>query len=243
MFFFPRRIAFISTLAFICLAPSMRAQTDQQRAPRVEGIRFWSFGDVTRIAVETTGDYTLYSEQIEKPDRIYFDLTGLEPPSAAQHSMQTIPVGDHRIRQIRVARVSATKTRIVFDLECPVEVVSSQLVNPDRLMIEIRPNLLLPPTRSICQRIVQPLTAISRTPMQSRSRTRLFRRPRRQLFKRQLFKPKRLLLRLKTTLPMRIIPISWVRLTRLQKALRLSISTQRQLSQLLPPRQFPLPRL
>jgi len=35
--------------------------------------------------------------------------------------------------------VASGKTRIVFDLECPVEVISSQLVNPDRLMIEIRP--------------------------------------------------------------------------------------------------------
>jgi N-acetylmuramoyl-L-alanine amidase len=138
MFLIPRRIAFLSTLAALWFTSVLAAQ-NQQRAPRVEGIRFWSFGDVTRVAIETTGDYKLYSESIEKPNRVFFDLTGLAPPTAAQHSMQVIPVGDHRIRQIRVARLSGIKTRIVLDLDSQVEVISSQLVNPDRLMIEIRP--------------------------------------------------------------------------------------------------------
>jgi N-acetylmuramoyl-L-alanine amidase len=138
MLLIPRRIASALTVGFLALTVVVSAQ-NRQSEPKVEGIRFWSFGDVTRIAVETTGDYKLYSERIDNPNRVYFDLTGLAPPSAAQHGMQTIPVGDHRIRQIRVARVNGNKTRIVFDLDSPVEVVSSQLVNPDRLMIEVRP--------------------------------------------------------------------------------------------------------
>ena len=138
MFFFPRRIAFPTFLALTCLTPLFGAQTEQRNPSRIEGIRFWSFGDITRVAIETSGDYKLYSEQIDKPSRVFFDLTGLEPPSSANHSMETIPVNDRRIRRIRVARIAGNKTRIVFDLECPVEVVSSQLVNPDRLMIEIR---------------------------------------------------------------------------------------------------------
>ena len=107
--------------------------------PRVESVRFWSFGDVTRIAIETEGDYKLASDQIENPWRAYFDLTGLQPPPFAARGMQTIKVGDHMVKQIRIAQVLPGKTRIVLDLECPVEIVSSQLVNPDRLMIEIRP--------------------------------------------------------------------------------------------------------
>jgi N-acetylmuramoyl-L-alanine amidase len=124
---------------FSALLAAASLSAAQPSAPRVEGIRFWSFGDVTRIAVETSGDYKLYSEQIENPTRIYFDLVGLQAPAGAQHGMQVIQVNDHRLRQIRVAKVNPGKTRIVFDVECPVEIVSSQLVNPDRLMIEIRP--------------------------------------------------------------------------------------------------------
>jgi N-acetylmuramoyl-L-alanine amidase len=106
---------------------------------RVAAIRFWSFGDVTRIAVETVGEYKLASDQISHPDRVYFDLKGLMPPSSATRGVQTISVGDPRVKEIRVAEVTPGKTRIVFDLAGgPADVVSSQLVNPERLMIEIR---------------------------------------------------------------------------------------------------------
>jgi N-acetylmuramoyl-L-alanine amidase len=105
----------------------------------VEAIRFWSFGDVTRIAVETVGEYKLASDHIAHPDRVYFDLNGLKPPSSAHHGVQTINVSDPRVKQIRVAEVSPGRTRIVFDLEPgAADVISSQLVNPERLMIEIR---------------------------------------------------------------------------------------------------------
>ena len=106
---------------------------------RVEAIRFWSFGDVTRIAIQTQGNYKILTDQIERPYRVYFDLNGVRPLPTAHHGIQTISVGDKRLKQIRVAEVSPGRTRIVFDLEGPTEVTSSQLVNPDRLMIELRP--------------------------------------------------------------------------------------------------------
>jgi N-acetylmuramoyl-L-alanine amidase len=122
-------------LALLCVAAGVQAQP----AARVQAIRFWSFGDVTRIAIQTQGEYTLSHDQIPSPPRAYFDLTGLRPPISAHHGMETIAVNDRLLKQIRVAEVSPGKTRIVFDLETPVEIVSSQLVNPDRLMIELRP--------------------------------------------------------------------------------------------------------
>lgn len=130
-----RRIAVRAAAALIALQP-LAARSQE---PRVEAIRFWSFGDVTRIAVQTEGEYKLFSDQIQNPARLYFDLSGLRPPANAHRGMQTIPVNDSRVKEIRVAEVSPGKTRIVFDLESPVNVISSQLVNPDRLMIEIRP--------------------------------------------------------------------------------------------------------
>ncbi len=117
----------------------------------VQAIRFWSFGDVTRVAIQTEGEYKLYSDQIEHPARVYFDLTGLRPPTAVHHGVQTISVKDRLVREIRVAEVTPGKTRIVFDLEGPVDVVSSQLVNPDRLMIEIRPRAQSLPGISIAR--------------------------------------------------------------------------------------------
>ena len=106
---------------------------------RVQGIRYWSFGDVTRVVIQTQGSYKLASDQIENPSRAYFDLAGLRPPTTNHRGVERIRVNDQRIKEIRVAEVSPRKTRIVFDLDGPAEIVSSQLVNPDRLIIEIRP--------------------------------------------------------------------------------------------------------
>jgi N-acetylmuramoyl-L-alanine amidase len=107
--------------------------------PHVEVIRYWSFGDVTRVAIETAGDYHFTTDSVDNPRRVFFDLNGLKPPSSVGRGMQAIQVGDKLVKQIRVAEVSPGITRIVFDVLAPVYVVSSQLVNPDRLMIEIRP--------------------------------------------------------------------------------------------------------
>lgn len=138
MFCLPRIVplaAFAVTQAFF----SGLVDAQVSGPPRVEAVRFWSFGDVTRIAVQTQGAYRVTSEQVDKPARVYFDLSGLRPPSSAHRGVQVIRVGDQRVRQIRIAEVSPGRTRLVFDLDGPAEVISSQLVNPDRLMIEIRP--------------------------------------------------------------------------------------------------------
>lgn len=126
-------------LALALTASGASRSSVQVVTPRVEAIRFWSFGDVTRIAIQTYGEYTLAKDQIEHPSRVYFDLNGLRPPSSSHSGVQTVQVGDRQVKQIRIAEVSPRRTRIVFDLLGPVEITSSQLVNPDRLMIEFRP--------------------------------------------------------------------------------------------------------
>ncbi len=135
MFRLPHRIVACAIALTLLCSGNLLAQVQS----RVEAVRYWSFGDVTRIAVQTEGDYTLASDQIDNPHRVYFDLNGLRPPATMHRGMQTILVRDRLVRQIRIAEVSPGRTRIVFDLEGAVEVNSSQLVNPDRLMIEIRP--------------------------------------------------------------------------------------------------------
>ncbi len=138
-------------LLALLFGPSPSSLAQSGPSARVQAIRFWSFGDVTRVAIETEGDYKLFSDQIEKPPRIYFDLTGLRPPATAHHGLQTIEIKDRLVKEIRVAEVLPGKTRVVFDLEAPADVVSSQLVNPDRLMIEIRPRTELKPTVSLAR--------------------------------------------------------------------------------------------
>jgi len=134
----------LSTRTLLPLALALGASAASRSSvqvvtPRVEAVRFWSFGDVTRIAIQTHGEYKFAKDQIEHPSRVYFDLNGLRPPSTLRHGIQIVQVGDRQVKQIRIAGVSPKRTRIVFDLMGPVEVNSSQLVNPDRLIIEFRP--------------------------------------------------------------------------------------------------------
>ncbi len=132
------RSAVLSILAS-CLIAAALFGGQTVAGPHVEVIRYWSFGDVTRIVIETVGEYHFTSDAVVNPPRIYFDLAGLKPPSSVHRGMQIIPVGDHLLKQIRVAEVVPGTTRIVLDVLSSVDIVSSQLVNPDRLIIEIRP--------------------------------------------------------------------------------------------------------
>jgi N-acetylmuramoyl-L-alanine amidase len=137
----PRLSRRILSFAAVLAAAGLCAPSRQLDAaePRIEAIRFWSFGDVTRIAIETHGEYHVTSDHLDNPPRLFFDVKGLRPPVARHKGVQVMHVGDRLVRQIRIAETEPGITRIVFDLEVPVEFSSSQLVNPDRLMIELRP--------------------------------------------------------------------------------------------------------
>jgi N-acetylmuramoyl-L-alanine amidase len=106
--------------------------------PRMEAVRFWSFDDVTRIAIETHGEYRLTYDHLSSPPRLLFDLHGSHPLGARQKGIRVFRVGDRLIRQIRVAETEPGISRVVVDLEVPAEFNSSQLINPNRLMIEVR---------------------------------------------------------------------------------------------------------
>lgn len=103
----------------------------------VTAVRFWSLSGVTRIAIETDGDFELKSDRLDNPDRLFFDLIGTRP-TLSEKSMTTIRVGDRFVRQIRVAEPQHNVTRVVLDLETAVEPSVSRLDNPTRLMIELR---------------------------------------------------------------------------------------------------------
>ena len=103
----------------------------------VTAVRFWSLHGVTRIAIETDGDFHVKSDRLDNPDRLFFDLIGTKP-DLSHKSITVIPVSDHFVRQIRVAEPQPDVTRVVLDLEAPVESTTSRLDNPTRLIIELR---------------------------------------------------------------------------------------------------------
>src|SRR5579884_3453615 len=118
--------------ALIALGSPVAAQQS------VTAIRFWSLGDVTRIAVEATGDFEFHKDRLANPDRVFFDLPGTVP-ALERKGVSVIAVGDGFVKQIRVAETQRGTTRVVLDLAASgVEVSTSKLENPDRLIIELR---------------------------------------------------------------------------------------------------------
>lgn len=104
---------------------------------KVTAVRFWSLGDVTRIAIEVSSDFTFKYSQLTNPERLFFDIHGARPQISSK-SIHTIAVGDTLVQQIRVAETQPEVTRIVIDLVQAASVTTSQLSNPNRLVLELR---------------------------------------------------------------------------------------------------------
>jgi len=121
-------------LLISCAAVLTGASDDQ---PRVTAVRFWSLGDVTRVAIEADGDFQVASDHLSDPERVFFDLNGTRPALGSK-AMTVIPVGDKLIQQIRVAEPRRNVTRVVLDLTGIADTTVSRLENPNRLIIEVR---------------------------------------------------------------------------------------------------------
>ncbi|MGP0070691.1 MAG: N-acetylmuramoyl-L-alanine amidase [Bryobacteraceae bacterium] len=139
----PARGRRAGALLFLALSTSLAANLAEPH--HVTAVRFWSLSGVTRIAVETDGDFELKSDRLDNPDRLFFDLIGTRP-TLGRKSMTVIPVSDHLIKQIRVAEPQHNVTRVVLDLETSVEPTTSRLDNPTRLIIELRASGSAPET-------------------------------------------------------------------------------------------------
>ena len=122
--------------AAVCSA-AWGAAAEKPDSARVTSVRFWSLGEVTRIAIEVSSDFTFKSERLAGPERLFFDIHGAKP-ELGRKGMYAIPVGDALVTQIRVAETQPDVTRVVLDLVEAATVTTSQLTNPNRLMIELR---------------------------------------------------------------------------------------------------------
>jgi N-acetylmuramoyl-L-alanine amidase len=134
----------------VALAPgSVYAVPPEAAQGKVTAVRFWSLGDVTRVAVEVDSDFKYRSDRLRDPDRLFFDIQGARP-QMVDKGTHTIPVSDAVLKQIRVAETQKGVTRVVLDLEQPAAFTAAQLSNPARLMIELRlKDKAAPPAKSV----------------------------------------------------------------------------------------------
>lgn len=127
------RAALVVALFFAAVAPSPAAAP----AAALTAVRYWSLGEVTRIALETSRGVQFRYDRLRNPERLYFDL--LDTGSRlGRRGAQEYPVDDGLVKRIRVAQTRRTVARVVIDLAGPAEFVTSQLANPARLVIEVR---------------------------------------------------------------------------------------------------------
>ena len=113
------------------------AQNERAAVHSVTAIRSWSLTEVTRIAIEVSGEFHTRSDRLHNPERVYFDIVGARPRLDAKR-IWSKEIGDKLVQRVRVAETMPGTTRIVLDLAGPVEVTTSQLSNPNRLIVELR---------------------------------------------------------------------------------------------------------
>src|SRR6185295_13925161 len=127
----------VALAAVVCLlTPLTAAPRTAPVQSKVTAVRYWSLGEMTRVAIEVSSDFKFYAERIGTPDRLFFDIKGAKP-AMAEKKMHVIPVGDGLVRQIRIAETQPGTTRVVIDLEehtPPAAYTTTQLANPNRLM-------------------------------------------------------------------------------------------------------------
>jgi N-acetylmuramoyl-L-alanine amidase len=113
------------------------------RLPRLTGIRHWSTGDYTRIAIDLEQEVKYQSGRVPHPDRIFFDLYGTK--LAPELVGKSFEVDAGFLHKIRVAQYKQGLARVVLDVDDVAEYSAFLLPNPYRLIIDIHGKL--PPNK------------------------------------------------------------------------------------------------
>ena len=113
------------------------------RLPRLTGIRNWSTGDYTRIAIDLEQEVKYQSGRVPHPDRIFFDLYGTK--LAPELVGKSFEVDAGFLHKIRVAQYKLGMARVVLDVDDVAEYSAFLLPNPYRLIIDIHGKL--PPNK------------------------------------------------------------------------------------------------
>ncbi|MGB7760822.1 MAG: N-acetylmuramoyl-L-alanine amidase [Bryobacteraceae bacterium] len=124
----------LAVFSVVCWALVARAGSAPTAA--VTAVRHWSLGEVTRIAVEVSGDFHYRSDRLHNPERIYFDISKAHNGLGVRYYAEDVE--DPVVKRIRVAEASPGTTRVVIDLSGDIHATTTQLANPGRLIIELR---------------------------------------------------------------------------------------------------------
>ena len=124
--------------AILISCTALAAQNNTGTTLSVSAVRHWTQSNVTRIAVEVSGTFTYKSDRLHNPERVYYDIPNSKP-SMNPKRFYSEDLTDAFVKRIRVAETQPGTTRVVLDLTGPVDISTSQLANPERLIVDLRP--------------------------------------------------------------------------------------------------------
>src|SRR5271157_3883743 len=138
----------------------LMAQTERPALHAVTAVRHWSLSGVTRVAIEVSGDFRYRSDRLHNPERIYFDILDARPRLDSRR-FYSEDLNDKLVKRIRAAETVPGITRVVLELNGDMEASTSQLTNPNRLIVELRGAapagpVTLPPTAPPLPAVVRP---------------------------------------------------------------------------------------
>src|SRR6476620_12811249 len=86
------------------------AQNDRASLQSVTAIRNWSLADVTRIAIEVSGDFTFRTDRLHNPERVYFDILNARPRVDGKRIFAR-DINDKLVQRVRLAETHPGTTR------------------------------------------------------------------------------------------------------------------------------------
>ncbi len=126
----------ISLLALLAIGLPAGIRADELL--EVTAVRLWPLNEVTRVVIEISGEFEFHAERAHDPERIFFDVRHSRPHINGRR-FYSETVGDKLVKKIRVAEPQPGVTRVVLDLQGAADYSATQLANPDRLVVELRP--------------------------------------------------------------------------------------------------------
>ena len=97
------------------------------------GIRYWMADGRAMITIALDKKITYTSLRLHNPERVYFDLPGLEFGAPRDH---VFAINDSMLQRVRIGQSPTGVTRIVFDMARPLDYTTTETSNPDGLVIE-----------------------------------------------------------------------------------------------------------
>jgi N-acetylmuramoyl-L-alanine amidase len=128
--------ALIPLLALLAAGPPGWLRGDELL--EVTAVRYWPLSGATRVVIEVNGEFEFRAERAHNPERIFFDVKGSRPRIMGRR-FYSESLDDRLVKKVRVAETQTGVTRVVLDLQTNADYSATQLSNPDRLVVELRP--------------------------------------------------------------------------------------------------------